>query len=488
MKEICTGVFTCDNDNIYIVGDIHGDYQCLIHCLVDLCKVANIYKIYDDNKFKTPNRENISWIKDNNSTVVFCGDMIHRKRFSTVLDDECSDVFILETILRLKKEANKNGGDIIIISGNHEIINILYPEDKAYISDKNIDTNLKYFTNNDFINNYISNSYAFVKINDSLITHGGLCSDYLNCLDKFIINKTTKVDTNDLISEPPHIEQNKNKKFYKINTSNNNIAEHILIGGNKFEYGNDVIKFINDKYRTFFTNIDRNNLNKDKISYDLFIGYDANKKKDHNVFWCRQWGYNSNCSEMANVLNKVKCKKMIISHCPQFLSPNKPKMINFECLISSEGEDDDYTLARVDLGMSRSFDENSDENFLNYLFYNYNRKMSVLKVIPKNNSLQFNYNNIITKKLSCIQYLLIKYGLKKKDWTKNNICSNWKGFDYIDSVIDEIHSNKHNINKTCQNNDKLKHDDNNFTIICLLYPVIFNNKKIRSIEQYNSLK
>ena len=53
-----SGVFT-HNDNsqdIFIIGDLHGDYQCLVHCLVDLCKVCDITKLIDDN-FDYVNRE-----------------------------------------------------------------------------------------------------------------------------------------------------------------------------------------------------------------------------------------------------------------------------------------------------------------------------------------------------------------------------------------------------------------------------------------------
>ena len=500
MKEIYNGVFISDdNDNINVIGDIHGDYQCLIHCLCDLCKVTIVDKIIDDNEFNTPNREHLSWIQGNNSVVVFCGDMIHRKRFDNILDDECSDIYIIKTILRLKNEAKKNGGDIIIISGNHEIINILYPEDKSYISEKNVVANLKYFYDNKFVNNYISNSYAFIKIDDSLIAHGGLCSDYLDCLDQFVVDNVDSIQKEDIVAH--HRSERNNKKYYKINNNNNNnkngkedIQEHILIGGMTLEYGDPIINFINDKYQDFFKNVDRNNLSKDKISYDLFINYNASKKKEHNLFWCRQWGYNSDCGEMAHILSKVKCKKMIIAHCPQFLSPNEPKMINFECKISEEGKEDDYTLARVDLGMSRSFDENSDKNFLNYLFYNYNRKMSILKLVCHNNSIHFNYDSIVTKKLSCIQYLLIKYGLQEKDWKKNGICSNWKGFKYINQIMQQIKDDKHFNKKICKDvnynnhNNKNKIERGESSIICLLYPVMFNNKKIRSVHQYKSLK
>ena len=82
MKEIKTGIFTIDNNeqDIFTCGDIHGDYQCVIHCLVDLCQTCEITKIFNDTEFSTPNREYLSWITGNNSIVIFCGDLIHRKR------------------------------------------------------------------------------------------------------------------------------------------------------------------------------------------------------------------------------------------------------------------------------------------------------------------------------------------------------------------------------------------------------------------------
>ncbi len=58
MIEKKTGIFETDgkNDNIYMCGDIHGDYQCLIHCLVDLCGVCEISRVFNDKEFGTTNR------------------------------------------------------------------------------------------------------------------------------------------------------------------------------------------------------------------------------------------------------------------------------------------------------------------------------------------------------------------------------------------------------------------------------------------------
>ena len=131
MKEIDLGIFKSDdNDNIFIVGDIHGDYECLIHCLVDLCKCCYIIKHNNEC-------QKLKWNENNDTKLIFTGDLIHRKRFEDVLDDECSDVYIIEELLRLKDEAKEYNGDIILVAGNHEIMNIIYPENSSYTSPKN---------------------------------------------------------------------------------------------------------------------------------------------------------------------------------------------------------------------------------------------------------------------------------------------------------------------------------------------------------------
>lgn len=441
LTELYTGVFNIINKPIYIIGDIHGDYQCLIHSLVDLSETCNITKLYTD-EFNTENREYIEWNKNNNSVLVLCGDMIHRKRFDHILDDECSDIYILKTLLRLKKEAQKNNGDILIISGNHEIMNILNIDDDVYTSPLNYDCNKLYFSNEKFIKEYINNSYAWIKINDILIAHGGLCSDYLDY----------------------------------ININNKNIKEIKEI--------KEIVGFVNDKYRNFFISenykINSTN-NNDKVGYDLFVKYDIEHKKKHNMFWCREWGYSGiNCKEFKNILLKINCKKMIISHCPQFLSPDVPKMINFECI-----DNDVFNIARIDLGMSRCFEYNKEDKFFYYLSNNYNRKMSLLKLLyDNNNNIYFDNKSIITKKLSCLQYLLLKYGLTINKWKSFNIKSNWIGFNHLQELLDSIDKYKDDNYKNLCNSDNKNNID---TLLCLIAQIYSYKINLHSIVQFKNL-
>ncbi len=413
MIEKDTGIFETNgkNDNIYMCGDIHGDYQCLIHCLVDLCGVCEISRVFNDKEFGTPNREYLSWIPGSNSVVVFCGDLIHRKRYpDNVLDDECSDVFIIKMLLRLKAEAKSNGGDIIIIAGNHEILNILEPDNNSYTSNKNLVKNEQYFNSSKFVNEYIANSYAWIKINNILVAHGGLCSDYLRYLDN------TNIFDDKIYSD----------------------EEQIGGLGLDLSNGDGIVAFVNNKYREFFTHLNKLDTEKDVIGYNLFVKYDVTSKNKLNVFWCREWGFSGiDCDKFKKLLEKVGCSKMIIAHCPQFVSPDYPKMINFECIDVNASEDiESFNIARIDLGMSRCFDYNKEDNFLYYLSNNFNRKMSVLKLnIDSNNNIIFNIQSIVTKQLSCIQYLLLKYGLTREKWLEYKMDSNWLGFEYLTKIL-----------------------------------------------------
>jgi hypothetical protein len=475
MEEIKTGIFKVNNNiPVYIIGDIHGDYQCLIHCLVDLCKTTFIKSIKSEDNYLQ--REILEWKDGNNSVIIFCGDLIHRKRFQDcVLDDECSDIFIIETLFRLKKTAKKYGGDIIMISGNHEIMNIIDPFDTTYTSQKNMEINKENFSSKEFINKYINNTYAWIKLNDILIAHGGLCSDYLKFLDTEDEFKKNKINNLNIIGG--------------INVLSTN---NIMIGGNLFEYGNDIIEFVNEQYRSFFTDYSKDKSKTNQIGFKLFIDYDFSNKCKHNMFWCREWGYSGiNCDKFNKLVEKIGCNKMIIAHCPQFLSDDKSKMINFECEDVTDKIKTDikkYKIARVDLGMSRSFEYNKSDQFIKFLSYNYNRKMAVLKLSwdENNKNLYFNYESIITEKLSCIQYLLIKYGITQKEWIEKKIYSDWLGFKYIDKIINYINNNNNNNKNLLQKCGEQNNSQD--VILCLLYPIYFNKPNLNSVKQFLELK
>lgn len=502
--EVGNGIYKVNDSvegkgEVFVIGDLHGDYQVFVHTLVDLCECCEITKIYNDTDNDYENREYLSWLSGNKSVVVFCGDLIHRKRFNDhILDDECSDVYIIETVLRLKKEAVKQGGNIILILGNHEIMNIIQPNNDMYTSSKNIKKNNDYFTNTSNVTMLVNNSYAWVKINDILISHGGLCSDYFLYIESY----TSKFDKNVKGEMLVSYVNDEFRNFF----GNGNYLQYIAQGGKgamgairggatgAIRGGGLERECCYGGYGGcggWVSLLLSSQLRGGNNGYDLFVKQDLSNKKSHNMFWCREWGYSGiDCKKFKEVISKVGCTKSIIAHCPQFLSPDKPKMINFECELGGCADSTRFGIARIDIGMSRCFEYNLENNFLYYLGTNHNRKISILKLLhnKSSNELYFNYSSIITMKISCIQYLLLKYGLTIKDWNTKKQQSNWIGFKYIDRIIN---------NKNCPPNDAItnelqrysaKYDNNTNILYTLLYPIKNNLiTNLKSITYFNNL-
>lgn len=148
-------------NRIIVIGDLHGDWDTTIRSL----KLA---KLIDNNN---------NWIgKD--TVVVQVGDQIDRCRLNgmpceninATLDDEASDIKILELFTNLHIQAQRHGGAVYSLLGNHEIMNV--EQDFRYVSYKG----LKQFDN--------------YKIDDNIIKDGKTARSYLfkpgNKLSEFL--------------------------------------------------------------------------------------------------------------------------------------------------------------------------------------------------------------------------------------------------------------------------------------------------------------
>ena len=113
----------------------------------------------------------------------------------------------------------------------------------------------------------------------------------------------------------------------------------------------------------------------------------------------------------------------------------------------------------------------------------------------KNANYYFNYESVKSEKISCIQYLLIKYGLTKEEWIEKNIQSNWLGFDYIDGVLMDIKKNinvgiaeKCNYTYGSSNSPNSSNSSNPVNVMmCLLYPLYFNKPNLKSANKFTNL-
>lgn len=85
-------------DRLVAIGDIHGDLQKARQALM-------VAQVMDENG---------QWI-GGNTTVVQVGDLLDRG------GDEIKVIYLLE---KLKQQADKSGGRVVILNGNHEIMNV----------------------------------------------------------------------------------------------------------------------------------------------------------------------------------------------------------------------------------------------------------------------------------------------------------------------------------------------------------------------------
>jgi hypothetical protein len=115
-------------NRIIVIGDLHGDFKNTI-------KTLQLAKVID---------KQYEWI-GGDSVIVQVGDQIDRCRYDgsnscnqpgMTSNDENSDIEILEFFTRLHKKAQKQGGAVYSLLGNHELMNV--DGDMRYVSYENI--------------------------------------------------------------------------------------------------------------------------------------------------------------------------------------------------------------------------------------------------------------------------------------------------------------------------------------------------------------
>ena len=196
---------------IVAIGDIHGDLSVAIKAL----KMAKVIP------YNTPdNTNNITTINWTGGTtfVVQLGDQIDRVRPSKLFnslcseheselhEDEGSDLKILCLFDRLNLQAQKLGGAVLSVLGNHELMNV--DGDFRYVSPKEFREFGNYFKGNMSLNSnepfgfkerkeafqpggiiaklLANNRYSIVQVGSWLFVHGGISSE---CANKYSLDE-----------------------------------------------------------------------------------------------------------------------------------------------------------------------------------------------------------------------------------------------------------------------------------------------------------
>ena len=351
------GVWEEMPNELYVIGDIHGDFFALKQSLeltgcvlfdeyFDNLKLNNYndnlklnnyndnlklnnyaddkgyYYLDDGCKYYSVDKYNIKWnCKKSNCFIVFSGDLIDRCRpnsisnrecINTVSDENC-DYLILKLLYDLDFEAQKYNSRVIVILGNHELLNL--QNDFKYVSLKGRENN----RTND-IKNYlkmnISNIYGIIRINKYIIVHGGINNIFF---DEF--NKNHKDDL-----------------FESIELFNYELQTFIIA---------DTLYY-----------------NEQSPFWDRSLG----GRTELNINQCKEL-FDNNLLKIKN-FDRIKADmKIIVAHCPQFIVNQNINLVDCQ-----EYKNKIY---RLDVGMSRAFD-----------FYDLDK----IKNILDNNDI---FNNII---------------------------------------------------------------------------------------------
>jgi len=138
---------------IAVFGDIHGQFNSMIAML-------RYNKIIDENN---------NWLWSNGQ-VVFTGDIFDRGDKVT----EC-----LWLLFKLKIQAQKEGGDVHLLLGNHEMMALLF--DNRYVDEKYIHAAHAYkyhyshfFGPHTVMGKWLRSLNTLIRINKLLFVHGGL--------------------------------------------------------------------------------------------------------------------------------------------------------------------------------------------------------------------------------------------------------------------------------------------------------------------------
>lgn len=225
---------------IIAIGDLHGDYDALILCL----KKAGIIN------------DKLDWIAGN-TYVVQVGDVIDgRVRIGTWKGDE--EIRIIDLLERLDKKARKFTGRVLLVLGNHEIMNTLgnfsYASTTGIESMGGIKIRRQLFTpgSGSIAKFYANKCFAVIKIGGWIFCHGGLA---------------------------PKI-----SSAYQI-PAINNMMKRYLLGK------------MNDKQLKTFD--------------DVFMS-------DQGVLMFRGYGaIQPNCNQLLESLNNLHAEHMVVAHTPQ---------------------------------------------------------------------------------------------------------------------------------------------------------------------------
>ncbi len=180
-------------DQLYAIGDIHGDFNAFVTVL----KKAHLIN------------DKYHWI-GKNAHVVQVGDILDRKPRDINATDEDSEFRIISLILQLQLEAFHSGGGFHPVIGNHEIMNVFgmfdYVSPMGLLHFGNFDLRKKYFKVGGEFCRYLACGWnPIVKFGDVLFCHGGISP---KIAQKYTIQEVNMIMRDTLYGNDAHMKEN----------------------------------------------------------------------------------------------------------------------------------------------------------------------------------------------------------------------------------------------------------------------------------------
>lgn len=171
-------------ENIYVIGDIHGDFEVLKRVLLKAMLIDN----------------SSNWI-GHDSHVVQLGDILDGKERSNNSNgfdniDTMEEYNIYDFLNKLDTQAREFGGRVHYLIGNHELMNVLgnfsYVHNK-HMSSTGVQRRRELFSPGGKMANMLAcRSYGILYINGWIFCHGGLLPHHIKHRDITWINTLVK--------------------------------------------------------------------------------------------------------------------------------------------------------------------------------------------------------------------------------------------------------------------------------------------------------
>ncbi len=151
------GIFSMP-EKICVIGDVHADLETFI----DILKKAGLLD------------KELNW-SGGKTVLVIIGDLVDGKCRNGKWKGD-SDILVIKLVERIMKQAKEKKGDVIVLLGNHEFMNIRgnfsYSGDKGIKEMGGIQGRIRYF--NSAFKDFAKKCYLAVKIGDWVFCHAGI--------------------------------------------------------------------------------------------------------------------------------------------------------------------------------------------------------------------------------------------------------------------------------------------------------------------------